>query len=332
MSKRKDTTGSPPRSAKVIPFPGPKTMPSSMEPPVPASLAEFPAELSELLQDYEPEQVELVIEMIGRLLQFASEGRIERVPMKLSAAERRSRAQEAVADAFAADDDEMAMAALMDALDFDPENVDALLLLVDRLAGELPDSVVLYDRVVRLAAEQLGQEVFRNDKGHFWLLLETRPYMRARHALARELLYEDRPLDAIAHWQEMLVLNPGDNQGIRYFLLAAQLAEKRWREAGELLAAYPDEENITAPFAWGRVLERLLAADPEGATKALHIARRVNPYMETYLNGTKRVPRKCPSTYSSHTEDEAKVFAQDYAGAWKRHPAARKWLKAHAPR
>lgn len=326
MSKDKRNTGRPARPGKVIPFPGPKEPAATAAAPAP--VPEFPPEVVELLQDYEPEQIELVIEMISRLLQFATTGAVERVPMNLSTAERQERARDAVADAYDADDDEMAMAALMDALDFDPENVEALLMLVERLASELPDSVLLYERIVKLAAEQLGDEAFSQDRGHFWLLLETRPYMRARHALARELLYEGKPKEAARHWAEMLELNPGDNQGVRYLLLAVYLTEGDRDQTRKLFDAFPGEDGFSAPFAWGRVLERFLWFDEKSARAALESARRVNPYLEPYLTGTKRPPKRLPLFYAAHSEDEAKIFAQDYAAAWKRHPAARKWLKS----
>jgi len=315
-----------PRRAKIIPFPAP---PGAAAAPAPAPIVpEFPQDVMELLEDYEPEQIELVIEMISRLLQFSSTGAIDKVPMNLSDAERQARAQEAVADAYEAPDDEFAMAALMDALDFDPENVEALLMLVERLAGELPDSVGLYERVLRMAQEQLGPEVFRQQRGNFWAIHETRPYMRARHALARELLYESRPKEAAAHWEEMLELNPNDNQGVRYLLLSVYLTQNDQKGIERLYQGYPGDESFSAPFAWGRVLQRLLAGEQRRAEMALQKARHVNPYLEAYLNGTKRAPKKLPLFYTPHGADEAKIFAADYASAWKKHPEARKWLKA----
>jgi tetratricopeptide repeat protein len=44
------------------------------------------------------------------------------------------------------------------------------------------------------------------------------PYMRARLGLAHSLWTAGRRDEAVQHLQDMLRLNPGDNQGVRYTL------------------------------------------------------------------------------------------------------------------
>ncbi|HXY17585.1 MAG TPA: tetratricopeptide repeat protein [Gaiellaceae bacterium] len=62
----------------------------------------------------------------------------------------------------------------------------------------------------------LGPRIFAEGAGYFWGLVETRPYMRARAALAALLWKLGRREEALEHARELLRLNPNDNQGIRY--------------------------------------------------------------------------------------------------------------------
>lgn len=80
-------------------------------------------------------------------------------------------------------------------------------------------------------------------------------------------------------------------------------------------------------FAWARVLERVLSDDKPGATAALAEARKVNAYVEAYLVGQERVPRRLPDFYGFGDENEAIICADAVATAWRHHPNAVRWLK-----
>jgi hypothetical protein len=49
--------------------------------------------------------------------------------------------------------------------------------------------------------------------------------MRARLGLVQALRDLGRDDEAVAHYRELLELNPGDNQGVRYLLVATLLQE-----------------------------------------------------------------------------------------------------------
>ena len=79
---------------------------------------------------------------------------------------------------------------------------------IDR--GEVEADAEVRQRHV--GARQLGPELFEREAGHFWGLLETRPYLRARLGLAHSLWTAARREKAVRHLQEMLRLKPGDKQ------------------------------------------------------------------------------------------------------------------------
>src|SRR3546814_10479040 len=103
------------------------------------------------------------------------------------------------------------------ALDISPLCADAYVLLAEEEAGSQQDALALYRQGVEAGERALGDE-FEGLSGHFWGFLQTRPYMRARAGLAITLWRLGDQQAAIAHYRAMLILNPNDNQGIRYLL------------------------------------------------------------------------------------------------------------------
>ena len=83
-----------------------------------------------------------------------------------------------------------------------------------------------YKQGLEAGKKAIGEKEFNELKGHFWMAHETRPYMRAKAGLASCLFFMRRYDEAIKHYQEMLELNPNDNQGVRY-QLAVWLVEQK---------------------------------------------------------------------------------------------------------
>ena len=178
----------------------------------------------------------------------------------------------------------------------------------------------------KLAAGErsLGEKFIRENKGHFWLLLETRPTMRAMEQLAGLLRGEGISLDAIGVYKRMLELNPNDNQGVRDPLLGLYLETGDLRGARELLDKF--KEDASANFAWARVLERFLAGKRDEARAALKKARRTNRHVELYLAVRKTLPKHPPEMYSPGSEEEAALCVGYLSGAWAAHKEAVFWL------
>jgi tetratricopeptide (TPR) repeat protein len=128
-----------------------------------------------------------------------------------------------------------------------PDCADAYVPLAEE-AGGLDEALELYRQGLEAGERALGKEAFEDEAGNFWLILETRPYMRARAGLARCLWESGRRDEAIAHYRGLLKLNPNDNQGIRYILAACLLELRRDEEVASLLKQY--EDDAAAAFAW----------------------------------------------------------------------------------
>ncbi len=242
---------------------------------------------------------------------------------------RRFEAQDLAYEAMEAMDNgdaERAIELATQAAKIDPTCVDAVSLLAQAASENRDELIANMTRVVEDGARALGPKFFAENRGHFWGILETRPYMRARSLLAKSLAEAGRHDEAIRHHEEMLDLCPNDNLGLRYPLIGLYLRAGRLKDVARLFKQYDDEGS--AMFAWARVLERLLAGDEPGATAALRDARDANPHVESFLAGRKRRPRSDFGYYSPGEESEAIVCLDCIGEAWTQHANAREWLRS----
>lgn len=168
------------------------------------------------------------------------------------------------------------------ALALDPDCADAYVLLAERALG-LEEAVRLYEQGTVAAERALGPESFEHNVGHFWGILETRPYMRARYGLAWALEGVGRREEAVDHYRELLRLNPTDHQGVREDYLACLMLLDRDREAAGLIKQYPDDGSSV--WAYGRALLAFRrGGDNNAARTDLQRARQCNPHVADWLN------------------------------------------------
>jgi tetratricopeptide (TPR) repeat protein len=239
-------------------------------------------------------------------------------------ADAKAEAQDLAFEAMEAETEAQARKLAKRALRLDPDCVDALVVMNDLDARTTRAMIAGLQQAVAAGERSLSERFIRENTGHFWMLMETRPYMRAMEQLARLLYAEGLNLDAIRVYERMLELNPNDNQGVRDSLLGAYLCADDLEGAGKLLKRYKDDAG--ANFAWGRVLERFLAGDPTGAAVALTTARQANPFVELYMTGKKSIPQELPEMYSLGSEEEATLCMEGVGLAWSLHKDAVFWL------
>lgn len=214
------------------------------------------------------------------------------------------------------------------ALSISPDCADAYNLLAD-FAGTLESRTAIYRGGVAAGERALGEKAFKDDVGYFWGLLETRPYMRARAGLAQCLWELGKRDEAISHYQDMLRLNPGDNQGIRYLLMGCLIQANRDTEAEALYRQYEDEGM--ANWAYSRaLLDFRKGGDCEKSRKSLAEAIETNKFVPAYLTGKKKLPKKMPGYYGIGDDNEAVIYADENIESWKMTPGVREWLAANA--
>ena len=213
------------------------------------------------------------------------------------------------------------------ALEICPDCADAFVLLAEHASSRM-EALRLYEQGVAAGERALGTDAFQQDVGHFWGILETRPYMRARLGLAHSLWTAGRRDEAVQHLQDMLRLNPGDNQGVRYTLASFLLFLDRDDDLARLLQQH--SEDASAAWAYTKAL---LAFRKQGATteaqKLLKNAKKTNKHVPDYLMGEKFSPAEEPAYYSPGDESEAFNYIGSFLAAWKSTPGAVAWLRAN---
>ncbi|MBI5154513.1 hypothetical protein HZA57_04675 [Candidatus Poribacteria bacterium] len=221
--------------------------------------------------------------------------------------------------------------ALLRAAVLDPENVDVQLMAIPLVAEDDSEQLELLQVAVKRAASALGEDAFRDLHGHFWGHTQTRPYMRARQHLLLE--YQKRGLleDALREGLEMLELNPGDNQGMRFLVVALAQELGHHEAATQVLGQY--EDDCSSYLVWSKVLDRWIAEDAAGLRDALAFARKYAPKTEKYLQGSKAIPKKLQTDgyLTAGGEDEAIDTAKTLAPAWRKYPGAAEWLRQQKP-
>lgn len=232
-------------------------------------------------------------------------------------------AQDVVYDAMDASTKALAIKHALKALSISPHCSDAYNILAWYWARNDDEKIALCSHAVKAAEKVLGPKGFEEFAPHFWGFLETRPYMRARHTLALVLSAKGRHAEAAEHYRDMLRLNPGDNQGVRYLLIDLLLLLGLLEEAEELLGRY---DEAMAAWLWSTALLAFKkSGDNATSRKALRDAIASNKHVLPLLTGATKMPRSLPGYISIGDETEAVSYVHGADIAWRMTEGAIAW-------
>lgn len=209
------------------------------------------------------------------------------------------------------------------ALELCADCADAYVLLAEH-RSDPQEARDLYAQGVAAGERALGAEAFKQDAGHFWGIIETRPYMRARLGLAQCCEQLGDLHAAIGHYAALLRLNPRDNQGVRYPLAACLLRGDELDRLGAVLREH-DEDTAHWGYLWALWAFRTHGDGPE-ARQRLAAAHKANRHVRKYLAGHVPLPDAIPNRYSFGDDSEAAIIASALAEAWRAAPGAVDWL------
>jgi tetratricopeptide (TPR) repeat protein len=214
------------------------------------------------------------------------------------------------------------------ALSVSPDCADACIILGE--AASTPEGALdWYQRGVEAGERAIGPTRFAAQVGEFWGHLDTRPYMRVRLALAETLRALGRHEEALAHYRELLRLNPNDNQGVRYLLLPALLERGQDQEAGALLRSYDGDIQAIWPYSRALWLFRQ-EGDAAAARSALQEATRINPHVVKFLLDPDSIPWTDTTYFSLGSKEEAVYASEGLREAFEATAGALSWLGERA--
>ncbi|WP_191560030.1 tetratricopeptide repeat protein [Metabacillus idriensis] len=206
-----------------------------------------------------------------------------------------------------------------EALELYPYHPDAYSMLAE--AEQDPDKQLqLFKKGMQVGETDLGEDFFKQNKGMFWGLSETRPYMRAKFNYAMMEAAVGQLETAVKQCEELLELNEMDNQGVRYMLFVMYFDLGMNKQAKKLLDRF--DESQTAAGAYNQVLiEYALNGITSALIKLMKKAKEINPFVFDYLVGKKKLPRN-----PNYDQEEAAVYVQGSHYIWSKNPELIKWV------
>lgn len=248
--------------------------------------------------------------------QVSARGRGKRTPLE--------NARKLVAKAQECEFYEEQIKLIQKALEACPDCAEAILML-GQMAPSDRESIPLYEEALRAAERVLGTGAFEQNDGSFWFNPEAPPCLQARLELARSLWLTGQGAAAVNHLLEILRLNPGDNQGVRYLLVPWLIELNRDAEAFQWLEQF-DESSSFQVFNLSLCVFRR-EGDGEQARRMIASAAKQNKHVIPLLLGEVPVLPMVFPMYSPGDENEALTYLSEAARAWRFTPGAISWLR-----
>jgi tetratricopeptide (TPR) repeat protein len=210
------------------------------------------------------------------------------------------------------------------ALELNPNNADAYNYLAS-IEKDIDKAIKQYEKAIKAGEKTLGEKFFKEEKGYFWGMIETRPYMRAKAGLA-DCLYAKNEFDkAIEIYTEMLDLNPNDNQGVRYLLSTLYLRTNDFKNFHNLNKRYDEYGNAVSNFNIA-LSQFKQEKQSEISNKLLTEAHNKNNFVIDLLLGNKKMPKKQPDYIGIGDNNEAVAYVYGNYQLWEETQGAFEWI------
>ena len=139
------------------------------------------------------------------------------------------------------------------AKELEPKNLDVLLRILLLEKKSYWEYIPEVQKILALGKEDLKKrKLYKESMGDFYMVLETRPYMRVLQFYLTILAGSYMIQQAIAVAKEMLKLNQNDNLGARYTLMALYVYTEDEFNVRKLIREHKEEEDsafFTMPLA-----------------------------------------------------------------------------------
>ena len=169
-------------------------------------------------------------------------------------------------------------------------------------------------------------QFIKDNTGHFWGLHETRPYMMLRAHRAKINALHGYTQKAQSELEELLTLNPNDNQANRFLLMNCLIINKQWEKLEALLADFDFEElHTTASRALSAFV---MHGDSKPANEYKKMLQQQNKHFSKILTGQEKLKEQQPPYFSPGSKEEVAVYLDSLGKqAWISVPASLFWLR-----
>ncbi len=236
------------------------------------------------------------------------------------------RAEEIIWDENVLDGDTLLkVAAAFRAIEISPLCAQAYLNLVDYLHLDDFEEKNLVDIAVEAGERAIAPQTFIEDRGHFWSILKTRPYIRARFQRAEWARRMCKWQEAAEEYQAIMEFNKNDNLGCRHLLMICLLHLNDKDELLKLSEQHEDERSAIVLYT--RPLLAFKYQDPNSsaahnlARQALKANRYVPLELYRYDGFIYNIDK-----YALGSEDEAMHYSDLFGRFWHKTEGAVDWL------
>ena len=239
-------------------------------------------------------------------------------------------ASDFVSEAWEANDAVESVELAQKAIELDADCADAYLVLATYLAKTNDEKIKFCQQGVDAGERSLGKDCIKENSGHLWACHEARGFLRAKHSLATALANDQRFDDARKHYDELFVLNPNDNQGVRYSYMGLLLQLNALDRAEELFSQY--KEDASSQWMFNEVLLDFKKSGNDvkntATNKKLKAAHKKNKFVIGYLANPSSLPATPPDCYTLGDSSEAEIYLMETKGAWMSTSGAIEWAKS----
>ncbi|UOQ94465.1 SEC-C domain-containing protein [Halobacillus shinanisalinarum] len=228
----------------------------------------------------------------------------------------KQRAQIKAYEAYESENEEKKRILVDEVLKLDEGNVDGLALQA-HFTSTIGEKVLFVLKAINSGYRRLGIEQPDTEVA-LWQIVEARPLLRAIEFLA-ELYEENGEIEqAIESYEDIIELNPNDNQGIRSRLIPLYIQEERYKDVQSLLDMFPDDISVENLFTVSLLMIRL-GMDADDIMAQLKMAHFRNESVYLLLTGKESIPEKLPKQFTPGSLEEAVIYVHRNGYLWKPH-------------
>ena len=163
--------------------------------------------------------------------------------------------------------------------------------------------------------KNVGDEFFKENEGNFWAIPETRTFMGCLFEQTLLFWQNNEKDKAINQLKYVLKLNPRDDQGVRYVLLAYLLELDMLEDAQSLMMSYGDDYSTYWSFC-ELLLDIKKQEDSAIIEMEFGMCVECNEYVVPYLIGDEKIPSDAVGSYDDGDRNEAIFYVQSAGDAW----------------
>lgn len=163
-----------------------------------------------------------------------------------------------------------------------------------------------------------------------WGILENRPFLRVFHSWGLQLLEENKVSDAVLVFNDILSMNPNDNQGIRALAIGCYFKLNQPTDVLSVCKRYPND--TMEEVLYGRPLALFQRGRESEARKSLLKAIEILPnVLKELLKKSHRPPKNLSPGYVIHgSADQAYYYWENNGEYWINTKGAIEFLKSVA--